>query len=226
MTKLEFRHETLKQVRRFMGSSHEAEMIVIPAGPFLMGDKLETVELPEYHIAKYPVTNADYFHFVEATGHRRPDHWLRNGSYPPELARHPVVLVSWESAVAYTEWLGGRLPTEAEWEKAARGADGRVYPWGNDFIAENCNTSESSSEGTRPVDAHLGGASSYGLIDMAGNAWEWTSTYYQENEQWRVLKGGAWDYKGIKDTRCAFRVYFQPDFRNAAVGFRCCWDAP
>jgi len=208
-----------------MGTSRDAEVVVIPAGPFLMGEKLETVELPEYRIAKYPVTNADYFRFIEATGHRPPDHWLRNRSYPPELARHPVVFVSWESAIAYMDWRGARLPSEAEWEKAARGPDGRAYPWGNEFMAENCNTSESGTEGTRPVDTHLSGQSPYGVIDMAGNAWEWTSTYYQANEQWRVLKGGAWDYKGIKDTRCAFRVYFRPDFRNGAVGFRCCWDA-
>jgi formylglycine-generating enzyme required for sulfatase activity len=188
-----------------------------------MGEKPQTVELPEFRIAKYPVTNLEYFRFVEATGHRRPDHWLRDGSYPPELARHPVVFVSWEDAVAYTSWAGARLPAEAEWEKAARGADGRIYPWGNEFTAENCNTSESGADGTRLVDAHPGGASVYGVMGMAGNVWEWTATDYENDEQWRVLKGGAWDYKGIKDTRCAFRVYFRPDFRNGAVGFRCCW---
>jgi formylglycine-generating enzyme required for sulfatase activity len=197
--------------------------ILIPAGSFLMGEKLQTVELPEFYIAKYPVTNADYFRFVQASGHRRPDHWLREGSYPPELARHPVVFVSWEDAVAYAEWAGGRLPSEAEWEKAARGTDGRLYPWGNEFIAGNCNTSESATDGARPVDAHPGGASPYGVVDMAGNVWEWTITPYEDDEPWRVLKGGAWDYKGLKDTRCAARVYFQPTFRNGAVGFRCCW---
>jgi formylglycine-generating enzyme required for sulfatase activity len=200
------------------------ETIVVPAGPFLMGEKMDTVELPEFRIAKYPVTCAEYFHFIAATGHRRPDYWLRDGSYPPKLARHPVVFVSWADAVAYTEWLGGRLPSEAEWEKAARGADGRLYPWGNEFKAENCNTSESGTDGTRPVDAHPGGVSPYGLMDMAGNVWEWTATHYDDDQQWRVLKGGSWDYKGLKDTRCAFRVYFRPDFRNGAVGFRCCWD--
>ena len=192
------------------------ETIIIPAGPFLRGEPLEQVELSEFRIARYPVTNADYARFVEATGPHRPDHWRRDGSYPPELARHPVVFVSWEDAAAYAGWAGGRLPSEAEWEKAARGVDGRLYPWGNEFIAENCNT--------RPVDAHPGGVSPYGLMDMAGNAWEWTATPYEADQQWRILKGGAWDYKGLKDTRCAFRVYFRPTFRNSAVGFRCCWD--
>lgn len=208
-----------------MKISVDSETIVIPAGRFLMGETLQTVELPEFRIGKYPVTNAAYQHFVEATGHRRPDHWLKDNGYPSELASHPVVFVNWDSAVAYSEWLGARLPSEAEWEKAARGIEGRLYPWGNEFIAAHCNTSESGSDGTRPVDAHPGGASPYGVLDMAGNVWEWTATNYDEEGIWRILKGGAWDYKGIKDTHCAYRVYFRPDFRNGAVGFRCCWDA-
>ncbi len=189
-----------------------------------MGEVPEPVDLPAFRIARYPVTNAEYYRFVEASGHRRPDHWLRDGRYPPERAGHPVVFTSWEDAVAYTQWLGARLPTEAEWEKAARGEDGRLYPWGNEFVAENCNTSESGTDGTQSVDAHPGGASPYGVMDMAGNVWEWTATFYAEGEDWRVLKGGAWDYKGLKDARCANRVYFRPAFRNNAVGFRCCWD--
>jgi formylglycine-generating enzyme required for sulfatase activity len=209
----------------FRGEAHNDEIIVIPAGPFPMGQAGQPVELPAFRIAKYPVTNQEYLDFVTATDHRRPDHWSWAGHYPPELARHPVAFVSWEDAVAYTRWRGARLPSEAEWEKAARGTQRRVYPWGDEFVAENCNTSESGSEGTRPVDAHPGGASPYGIIDMAGNVWEWTHTNYDEEAVWRVLKGGAWDYKGIKDTRCAARVYFRPDFRNQAVGFRCSWDA-
>jgi len=202
----------------------DADMILIPAGPFRMGATLETVDLPEFLIARYPVTYADYLRFVETTGHRPPKHWPTAG-FPPELARHPVVFVSWEDAVAYTQWADTRLPSEAEWEKAARGVDGRVYPWGSEFVAENCNTSESKTDGTRPVDAHPGGASPYGVMDMAGNVWEWTTTRYHDDEQWRVLKGGAWDFKGAGDARCAARVYFQPAFRNGAVGFRCCRDS-
>jgi formylglycine-generating enzyme required for sulfatase activity len=207
-----------------MAVTPNPEIILIPAGPFLMGEPLQQVELPEFRIAKYPVTHAEYANFVKTTGHRSPDRWLRDGSYPPELARCPVVFVSWEDAVAYTNWLGARLPSEAEWEKAARGTDGRLYPWGNEFVAANCNTSESGTDGIRPVEAHPGGASPYGVMDLAGNVWEWTTTPYDGDEQWRILKGGAWDYRGIKDTRCAFRVYFRPVFRNGAIGFRCCWD--
>jgi formylglycine-generating enzyme required for sulfatase activity len=206
-----------------VASLSDTDTIIIPAGPFLSGEALETVTLPEFRIARYPVTNEEYYRFVQETGHRRPDHWLRDGRYPPELSRHPVVFVSWEDSVAYTQWIGARLLSEVEWEKAARGTDGRQYPWGDTFIAENCNTSESKTDGTRPVDACPGGASPYGVVDMAGNVWEWTSTLYETGEIWRVLKGGAWDYKGIKDTRCANRVYFRPTFRSGAVGFRCGW---
>lgn len=208
-----------------MRNNSDTKRIVIPAGPFFMGESLERVELPEFRIAKYPVTNAEYDQFVRATDHRRPDHWLRDGHYPPELAQHPVVFVSWEDAIAYTQWVGARLPSEAEWEKAARGSDGRLYPWGNEFSAEYCNTSESKTEGTQPVDAHPGGTSPYGVMDMAGNVWEWTMSLYEVGEDWRILKGGGWDYKGIKDTCCAYRVYFRPTFRNSAVGFRACWNA-
>jgi len=207
-----------------MEEDQRPDAILIPAGNFRMGDDLREVVLPEFAICKYPVTNAEYFHFVQATAYRCPDHWLRAGVYPPELARHPVVFVSWEDANTFARWVDGRLPTEAEWEKAARGTDARTYPWGDEFNPALCNTSESKTEGTRPVDAHPGGASPYGVLDMAGNVWEWTGTLYEEGQEWRVLKGGGWDYKGIKDARCASRVYFSPRFRNGAVGFRCCWD--
>jgi formylglycine-generating enzyme required for sulfatase activity len=207
-----------------ISSISSLETVVIPAGPFLMGEQRETVVLPEYRIAKYPVTNAEYHEFVKATGLlRQPDHWRLDGSYPPELARHPVVFVSWEDASACATWLGGRLPSEAEWEKAARGIEGREYPWGNEFVAGYCNSSEAKTDGTRPVDAHPDGASPYGVMDLAGNVWEWTATLYEAGQEWRVLKGGAWDYKGMKDARCGARIYFRPAFRNSAVGFRCCW---
>ena len=187
-----------------------------------MGKEKNTVDVAAFLISRYPTTNEDYLEFVTDTEHRDPK-WPPKG-YPSEKARHPVVNVSWEDAQAYADWSGSRLPSEAEWEKAARGTDGRLYPWGMKFIAENLNTSEGKTEGTHPVDAHPGGASPYGITDMSGNTWEWTSTLFEEGEEWRVLKGGAWDFKGFKDARCSYRVYFVPTFRNHAVGFRCCWD--
>ena len=200
------------------------QKVEIPAGAFLMRKEKDTVELAAFLISRYPTTNEDYLAFTRETGHRIPK-WPLNG-FPSDQARHPVVNVSWEDAEAYADWSGGRLPSEAEWEKAARGTDGRLYPWGMKFKAENCNTSEAKTEGTHPVDAHPGGASPYGIMDMSGNTWEWTSTLYEKGADWRVLKGGAWDFKGFKDARCSYRVYFVPTFRNHAVGFRCCWDLP
>ncbi len=199
------------------------QKVEIPAGPFLMRKEKETVDVATFLISRYPTTNEDYLAFVRDTGHRDPK-WPHKG-FIPEQARHPVVNVSWEDAEAYADWAAGRLPSEAEWEKAARGTDGRLYPWGMKFNADNLNTSEGKTEGTHPVEAHPGGSSPYGIMDMSGNAWEWTSTLYEQGEEWRVLKGGAWDFKGFKDSRCAYRVYFSPTFRNHAVGFRCCWDS-
>jgi formylglycine-generating enzyme required for sulfatase activity len=199
------------------------EKIRIPAGPFLMGKDMEVVELPDFSIAKFPTTIEEYSRFVEATGHRTPK-WP-GGKFPAESARHPVVNVSWEDALAYLSWVAARLPSEAEWEKTARGSQGWLYPWGNEFIPDNCNSSESKSTGTRPVDAHPGGVSPHGVMDMAGNVWEWTSSLYEAGADWRVLKGGSWDYKGFKDARAAARVYFGPTFRSGAIGFRCAWDS-
>lgn len=187
-----------------------------------MGKDGEVVELPGFSISKFPTTNEEYARFVEATGHRPPK-W-QGGQSPPDRSRHPVVNVSWEDADAYSNWLGARLPSEAEWEKAARGTQGWLYPWGNDFVPENLNCSESKSSGTRPVDAHPGGVSPFGVMDMAGNVWEWTTSLYEAGAEWRVLKGGSWDYKGFKDARAAARVYFGPTFRSGAIGFRCAWD--
>jgi len=198
------------------------EKIRIPAGPFLMGKDREVVELPDFSIGKFPTTIEEYARFVEATGHRPPK-WP-GGKFPAESARHPVVNVSWEDAQTYLNWVGARLPSEAEWEKAASGSQGWLYPWGIEFIPDNCNSSESKSTGTRPVDAHPGGVSPYGVMDMAGNVWEWTSSLYEAGADWRVLKGGSWDYKGFKDARAAARVYFGPTFRSGAIGFRPAWD--
>ena len=172
----------------------EPEMILIPAGEFLMGsdptkhkyaDEAEqpqhTLYLPDYYLAKTPVTNAQYAAFVQATGHRRPEHWT-DGKPPGGKKDHPVVNISWYDAIAYCRWLAEvtgklyRLPSEAEWEKGARGNDGRIYPWGNQWDAERCNAGKGTQGDTTPVGTYPQGASPYGLLDMAGNVWEWTRT--------------------------------------------------
>ncbi|MGC9393874.1 MAG: SUMF1/EgtB/PvdO family nonheme iron enzyme [Anaerolineae bacterium] len=228
----------------------EPELILIPAGEFLMGsdpkkDKSadsdeqprHTLYLPGYWIAKTPVTNAQYAAFVKATGHKAPQHW-ENGTIPAGKDTHPVVYISWDGAMAYCQWLAeatGKpytLPSEAEWEKAARGTDGRLYPWGNTFDKSKCNVYASGIGETTPVDRYPQGASSYGVLDMAGNVCEWTCSQYKaypydpadgredvSASARRVVRGGAFGNNGW-GARCACRSYWGPDDDGRGRGFR------
>jgi len=142
--------------------------------------------LEAYLIEQYPVTNAEYAAFVQETNHPPPAHW-KNGTFAPDDANLPVVQVSWYDSNAYAQWAGKRLPTEAEWEKACRGPDGRIYPWGNTFAPSNESESrEQSTEFSQILTSHLtpvGGrpatVSPYGVGEAAGNVWEWTADWYQ-----------------------------------------------
>lgn len=196
------------------------------------------VPLEAFRISKYPVTNDQYAQFVAATGHQPPEHW-RSNTPPAELFNHPVVNVSWHDANAYCAWVSQqrgelvRLPTEAEWEKAARGIDGRVYPWGNEFDTNRCNMGDTGIDTTATVGIFPSGNSPYGVADMAGNVWEWTSSQYQNypyrpddgrEEQTgnaaRTLRGGAF-FNGEDDIRCALReVDHLPTNSSYFVGFR------
>jgi len=165
-------------------------MAIIPAGKFLMGtdrpradayDRPQhAVTLPTYRIDKYPVTNAQYARFVAATGHRPPLHW-EDGKIPTGLELHPVTMVSWFDAASYAQWAGKRLPTEAEWEKAARGADGRRWPWGDQMDPTRLNTYYTLGS-TSEVLRYRDGASSYGVMDLAGNVSEWVSDDFEAYE--------------------------------------------
>jgi formylglycine-generating enzyme required for sulfatase activity len=168
---------------KLMGEVDE-RWVVVPAGPFLMGSSdnekpQHTVELATYRIARYPVTNAEYQAFVQDSGHGPPQHWYGE-DYPEGEGNHPVVNVYWLDALAYCEWLSEktgkpyRLPTEAEWEKAARGTDGRIYPWGNEWDETKLNSRDSGPGDTTPVGQYSpGGDSPYGAADMAGNVLCW-----------------------------------------------------
>ncbi len=227
-------------------------MVLIPAGPFVMGwdDRLpdegpsHTVTLPAYYIDLYEVTNLQYKAFMNATGHRSPAHF-RNRTYPAGKADHPVTYVTWYDARDYCTWAGKRLPTEAEWEKAARGTDGRMFPWGNEFNINYANTPQRwarlGREGdTTPVGAFPQGRSPYGLYDMSGNVWEWTASWYQPHpgnthpsesygEKYKVLKGGSWwdcsFYKCGISAPVFNRAFFLRSTRNKNFGFRCAADA-
>jgi formylglycine-generating enzyme required for sulfatase activity len=194
------------------------EMVRIPAGEFLYGDEKAKRELPEFWMDKTPVTNAEYAHFVSDTDRKAPRHW--KGKMPAEkVADDPVVDVSWHDAVAYAEWAGKRLPTEEEWEKAARGTDGRKYPWGDEEpTPERCNFGENEG-GTTPVGKYSPqGDSPYRCVDMAGNVWEWTSSDYDAGN--KVLRGGSWHYDPDY-VRSANRYRNNPDNSWYNGGFRC-----
>jgi formylglycine-generating enzyme required for sulfatase activity len=231
------------------------EMIFIPPGEFLMGnggrplaegegDPDETpahhVYVPGFWMDRYEVTNAQYSKFVRATRYRLPKLWA-NGAYPPEKANHPVVYVDWYDANNYCHWAGKRLPSEAEWEKAARGKDGRHFPWGNLFDPKAANTPQywlvkHQKGDTMTVGSFENGKSPYGLYDMAGNVYEWTADWYMPypgnevpnihyGEKNRILRGGSWydclSYGCGLSSPVYNRSRFNPEVKNKSFGFRC-----
>jgi formylglycine-generating enzyme required for sulfatase activity len=228
---------------------------LVPGGPFVMGSDEEpseaprhTVALSPYAIMTYPIIVAEYACFVRA-GHPLPRDVGRI-TWSMQFARldHPVVNVSWSDAVAYAAWLSQwtgqfwRLPTEAEWEKAAcwdpATRSPRVYPWGNTFDSERCNTRESSISATTPVGMYPNGASPCGAQDLAGNVREWTHSLYapypydptdgrerHDARGERVQRGGSW-FGFASDARAAFRDWHAPDDVSSVVGFRLVLDAP
>ena len=175
---------TIEEAQALLSKAQWEELdstVVIPAGPFLMGTNFEradpqdhpqhSVRLPEYRIDKYLVTNAQYARFLAETGHRPPSTW-KSGRIPDGQLLYPVTLVNWYDARSYAQWAGKRLPTEAEWEKAARGGDGRRWPWGNVMDPKRLNTYYNVGSASN-VDTYKEGVSPYGVFDMAGNVSEW-----------------------------------------------------
>jgi sulfatase modifying factor 1 len=222
------------------------EMILIPAGEFVVGEgnAAHRVYLDAFYIDRYPVTNVEYRNFVDAMKYTPPIHWI-HGIIPRGRESHPVVNVSWNDAMAYAQWVGGRLPTEAEWEKAASWDEvnktKRVYPWGDEFDVRKCNTSESRIGVTTPVGKYSPkGDSPYGVADMAGNVWEWCADWYSENYyvnsparnprgptigKFRVLRGGSWNFTS-GDARCTSRLKHYQRFCYNFAGFRIARSAP
>jgi len=251
--------------------------VYVPAGEFTMGSDLgysneqpvHAIDLGGFWVGKTEVTNTQYRPFVEAGGYQQQELWTQAGwkwreennvtqphcwdSKRWNQPDYPVVCVSWYEAVAYTRWLARetgldvRLPTEAEWEKAARGTDRRTYPWGNEppdgtrlnYCDQNCTrpwkdeTVDDGYSTTAPVGSYPAGASPYGALDMAGNVWEWTSSLYKNypyraddgredmrgSECCRVLRGGSWN-DDREDARSASRHWPNPAYRDAYTGLR------
>lgn len=194
-------------------------MTLVEEGIYLSGGDNRSVWLDSFLIDIYPTTNEDYAKFVRVTRHRPPQHWL-GGRYPANLANHPVVWVTWLDAAAYAHWSGKALPTSRQWEKAARGTKGRIYPWGNEPTAAKANVSEAGMDDTTPVSRYQSGVSPYGAFDMCGNTWEWCATEEAPGNGRRELKGSAFS---SPFERCA------PSLQNAAnssmrdndTSFRC-----
>ena len=201
------------------------------------------IKTKAFQIAQFAVTNEEYYVFVWSIGYPLPKDW-QGFSYPPEEGNHPVTGVSKKDADAYIDWLNTktgmkyRLPSEAEWELAARGRDGRIFPWGNTFDPWRCNTSESMKKGTTPVGFYSpSGDSIYGVADMVGNVWEWTSTilkqypYHSDDGREKkdanaryVIRGGAW-YYSRKLARCACREGMTSEQFSDSIGFRLACDS-
>jgi sulfatase modifying factor 1 len=236
----------------------DGHMVHVPAGEFIMGNEAgnpderpqRRVYLDAFEIDKYEVTNVQYRRFIRATGREAPQSWpgryvqftdskisldWQDGTYPTGQATYPAVMVNKEDAAAYCAWAGKRLPSEAEWEKAARGTDGRVYPWGNTWDTGKANTSETGIGHPQPVGSYPAGASPYGALDMVGNVWEWVADWYgrdyysQAPERnppgplvgWgSVQRGGSWHSlrQHVSTTFRNMTHCYAPNYR---VGFRC-----
>jgi formylglycine-generating enzyme required for sulfatase activity len=199
-------------------------MFFVKASNFKMGSKGTEDYTDGFYIDKYPVTNAEYKEFLKAKKRRVPRTWdNKTKTYPPGKDNHPVRGVSFFDAKAYAESVGKRLPTEKEWEKAARGAKGRQYPWGNAFASSRCNTLEAKyKDTTEVIQFDPAGASPYGVIDMAGNVWEWVDTWAREDE--KKVKGGCYKYDQYAAICSNSESYDITSGRPYDVGFRCVKD--
>jgi len=233
---------------------HAADMVLIPAGEFLMGSDrpdapadeqpVHRVHVPSFYIDRHEVTNAEYRRFVIETGHTPPRsdapwatqyNWT-GSDFPSGTDEYPVVLVNWHDASAYAAWAGKRLPTEAEWEKAARsGMAGKKFPYGDRLELNQANYYKSylREKKLRPVGSFE--PSALGLYDMAGNVWEWCQDWYRSdyyrsgaavdpqgppNGDYKVIRGGSWmnDEPLLQSSR---RGKYSPDQKSPSIGFRC-----
>lgn len=231
-------------------------MVPVAAGTYTVGrddaDPLEQpqhkVDLPAFVIDRTEVTNAAYKKFIDATGHKAPTNWASKG-FPDGRDNSPVTGVTWQDAADYAAWAGKRLPTEAEWEAAARGVDARIYPWGNNYRTGIANigskpddiTADQYPSGMKDVGRYPAGASPAGALDMIGNAWEWAADEFElysggitaiprdikdrmkPGLTYRIIRGGAYD--GNKEHDATYRGLLDANQAYPKVGFRCAKDA-
>lgn len=232
-----------------------AKKVMIPAGSFIMGTNRPASDIQDrprhmvttkaYRIDKFPITNAQYALFVAETGHKPPSSW-KDGAIPVGFKLHPVTNIYWQDAMDYCAWEdGGTLPTEAQWEKAARGTDGRRWPWGNQMSPKLLNTYNYYGR-TTSVFSHMDGASPYGVVGMAGNVSEWmkndfkpypgssapasmfipkgTKKAYESVENYKPLRGGSWKSDPFS-TASYHRSFAMAGDASDFIGFRCVYPA-
>ncbi|MEM7129361.1 MAG: SUMF1/EgtB/PvdO family nonheme iron enzyme [Chloroflexota bacterium] len=241
--KIEFDWVTIPEGPFWMGSQKPANLLnrlfgveekrERPTDPLAMDSELpqHEVNLAEFRIARVPVTNGQYKLFVDDQDYQPPTHW-EGSQITIGKENHPVVNVSWHDAMAFCDWAGVQLPSEAQWEKAARGTDGQLYPWGNESPTRKLCNFGNIVGGTTSVGHYPGGASPYGCLDVAGNVWEWTSSLCKpypydptdgredsERDGDRLWRGGSF-VDLIPGVRCAFRYHHVPTARYDLVGFR------
>lgn len=189
------------------------EMIFISEGEFIFGDSLskKVIKLKSFYIDKFEVTNIQYKRFNY------------NHEYVSGEENFPVVNINFSEAKAYAEWAGKRIPTEEEWEKAARGKEGLKFPWGNTFDASKCNTINSSKWRTVSSDEYQVGRSPYGVLNMLGNVWEWTDSQAGNDPESKIIKGGSF-INDLKYISCSSRSFEKMVTKKNAIGFRCVKD--
>ncbi|HEX6514918.1 MAG TPA: SUMF1/EgtB/PvdO family nonheme iron enzyme [Nocardioidaceae bacterium] len=192
-------------------------MVKVDGSVYLAGPDNTPVWLPAFYIDVHPVSNADYARFVAATSANPPAHW-KEDHYPTGLDDHPVVFVTWHDAAAYAAWAKKSLPTAQQWEKAARGTRGNIYPWGDQPTPAKCNVRENGVGSTTPGDRYHSGVSPYGVYDMCGNVWEWCDT--ESSVGRHELKGAAWTSPFDRATPAAFNDA-SSDMSDDDTGFRC-----
>jgi len=219
------------------------DMVAVPAGTYTIGcddgddyaKPGHSVQLNGFLIDRTEVTNAQYQKFIAATGHPAPPTW-QGETFPEGKDKNPVTDVTWQDAADYASWAGKRLPTEAEWEAAARGTDGRIYPWGNQWDKSLANV---DSTGIEDVGSFPGGASPFGALDMVGNVWEWTADEFdlypgsqakmpktiEAGITYRVIRGGAYDVKKPLICSACYRGFVDASKPYAKTGFRCAKDS-
>lgn len=211
-------------------------MVYVPGGDFLIGSRVFIMEdgpvtkarTPSFFIDRCEVTNREFERFVQASGYRWQGNWIIYNRM--DRRDNPVAGVTWQDAAAYAKWAGKRLPTRLEWEKAARGRVGRIYPWGNQWDARRARVFADDSQ---PVGLLKAGSSPYGMLNAADNVTEWTADsetlFYGQEEQdgseCKVVKGGCWAFTP-REARCSFRYLLEPEAATHVVGFRCVKDIP